>query len=119
MTPTEFKYVLILAHFKHFGEASANCNVGQPALSIALKKFGSGLGLDLLERSKSSVGILPLKEKIIRQTQCLLDKAQAIANIANSFGNRLNSPLYLSVIFTSGSYLFPRFVSSLQSAWDN
>ena len=91
MTPTEFKYVLILAHFKHFGEASAKCNVGQPALSIALKKFGRGLGLDLLERSKSSVGILPLKEKIIRQTQCLLDKTQAITNIAKSFGNRLNT----------------------------
>jgi len=73
----------------------------------------------LLERSKSSAGILPLKEKIIRQTQCLLDKAQAITNIAKSFEIRLNSPLYLSVIFTRGSYLFSRFVSSLQSAWDN
>ena len=55
MTPSEFKYVLSLAHFKHFGEAAANCNVSQPALSIALKKFESGLGFDLLERSKSSV----------------------------------------------------------------
>ena len=119
MTPSEFKYVLSLAHFKHFGEASAKCNVGQPALSIALKKFGRGLGLDLLERSKSSVGILPLKEKIIRQAQCVLDKAPAITNIAKSCGNRINSPLYLSVIFTIGSYLLPPFIPSLQSAWDN
>ncbi|HIG67611.1 MAG TPA: LysR family transcriptional regulator [Porticoccaceae bacterium] len=119
MTLTELKYVLSLAHSKHFGEAVANCNVSQPALSIALKKLESELGLDLLERSKSSVWVTPLGEKLIQQAQRVLNAESAITDIAKSGENRLNSPLNLGVIFTIGSYLFPPFIPSLHSAWDN
>ena len=38
MTLTELRYAIALAETKHFGHASAVCNVSQPTLSIAIKK---------------------------------------------------------------------------------
>jgi LysR family hydrogen peroxide-inducible transcriptional activator len=37
MTLIELRYVIALAETKHFGQASAKCNVSQPTLSIAIK----------------------------------------------------------------------------------
>jgi len=95
MTLTEIKYVVSLAHFKHFGEAAANCNVSQPTLSIAVKKLESALGIDLFERSQSSLCVAPLGEKISQQAQCVLDKASATTDIAKSGEHQLNSPLHI------------------------
>ncbi len=39
MTLTELRYAIALAETKHFGHASAMCNVSQPTLSIAIKKW--------------------------------------------------------------------------------
>ncbi|MBT4163464.1 MAG: LysR family transcriptional regulator [Porticoccaceae bacterium] len=119
MTLTEIKYVVSLAHFKHFGEAAANCNVSQPTLSIAVKKLESALGIDLFERSQSSVCVAPLGEKISQQAQCVLDKASATTDIAKSGEHQLNSPLHIGTTFSIGLCLFPHFIPSLQSARDN
>ena len=55
MTLTELRYITTLAQLQHFGQAAERCNVSQPTLSIAVKKLESELGVDLFERSKSSV----------------------------------------------------------------
>ncbi|MBT5388099.1 MAG: LysR family transcriptional regulator [Porticoccaceae bacterium] len=116
MTLTELRYITTLAQVSHFGHAAERCNVSQPTLSIAVKKLESELGVDLFERSKSSVRPTPIGEQIIAQSQRVLEEAAAIKDIATSGKDQLNSPLHVGAIFTIGPYLFPHFIPPLQKS---
>ena len=114
MTLTELRYITTLAQLQHFGQAAERCNVSQPTLSIAVKKLERELGVDLFERSKSSVRPTPIGEQVITQSQRVLEEAAAIRDIATSGKDQLNSPLHVGAIFTIGPYLFPHFIPPLQ-----
>ena len=116
MTLTELRYVVTLAQLQHFGKAAERCNVNQSTLSIAVKKLEGELGIELFERSKSSVRATPIGEKVISQSQRVLEEAAAIKDIAMSGKDQLNSPLHVGAIFTIGPYLFPHFIPQLQKA---
>jgi LysR family hydrogen peroxide-inducible transcriptional activator len=113
MTLTELRYITTLSQVQHFGQAAERCNVSQPTLSIAVKKLESELGVELFERTKSHVRPTPVGEKIIAQSQQVLEQAAAIKDIATSGRDQLNSPLHIGAIFTIGPYLFPNFVPCL------
>ncbi|MEZ8132201.1 MAG: LysR family hydrogen peroxide-inducible transcriptional activator [Polaribacter sp.] len=115
MTLTELRYIVTLAQSQHFGKAAQLCNVSQPTLSIAVKKLESELGVSLFERSKSNVRPTPVGQQIIQQSQRVLDEASTIKDIAKSGRNQLSTPLHIGAIFTIGPYLFPHFISPLQS----
>jgi len=116
MTLTELRYVVTLAQLQHFGKAAERCNVNQSTLSIAVKKLESELGIELFERSKSSVRTTPVGERVIAQSQRVLEEAAAIKDIAISGKDQLNSPLHVGAIFTVGPYLFPHFIPPLQKS---
>jgi LysR family hydrogen peroxide-inducible transcriptional activator len=116
MTLTELRYVVTLAQLQHFGKAAERCNVNQSTLSIAVKKLEGELGIELFERSKSSVRPTPIGEKVIAQSQRVLEEAGAIKDIALSGKDQLNSPLHVGAIFTIGPYLFPQFIPHLQKS---
>ena len=69
MTLTELRYIVTLSQVQHFGQAAERCNVSQPTLSIAVKKLESELGIDVFERSKNSVRLTPVGEKIVAPSQ--------------------------------------------------
>ena len=110
MTLTELKYIITLAQERHFGRAAEKCYVSQPTLSVAVKKLESELNVAIFERSKSSVSVTPLGEKIITQAQKVLEEARSIKEIATAGKDQLTSPLRLGAIFTIGPYLFPHLV---------
>lgn len=114
MTLTELRYIVTLSQAQHFGQAAERCNVSQPTLSIAVKKLESELGIEIFERSKSSVRPTPIGEKIVAQAQLVLEEAATIKDIASSGKDQLNSPLHVAAIFTIGPYLFPHFIPPLQ-----
>ena len=116
MTLTELRYITTLAQIQHFGQAAERCNVSQPTLSIAVKKLESELGVDLFERTKSHVRPTPVGERIIAQSQRVLEEAAAIKDIATSGKDQLNTPLHVGAIFTIGPYLFPTFIPHLQNS---
>lgn len=116
MTLTELRYVVTLAQLQHFGKAAERCNVNQSTLSIAVKKLEGELGIELFERSKSSVRPTPIGERVIIQSQRVLEEAAAIKDIAISGKDQLNSPLHVGAIFTVGPYLFPHFIPQLQTS---
>ena len=53
MTLTELRYIVTLARERHFGRAAEKCNVSQPTLSVALKKFEQRYGALLFERTST------------------------------------------------------------------
>lgn len=116
MTLTELRYIVTLAQVQHFGHAAERCNVSQPTLSIAVKKLESELGVDLFERSKSSVRVTPIGQSIVDQSQRVLEEAAAIKDIASAGKDQLGNPLHVGAIFTIGPYLFPHFIPALQKA---
>ena len=75
MTLTELRYIVTLAQERHFGRAAERCHVSQPTLSVAVKKLEDELDIPLFERSKSTVQVTPLGEKIVAQAQRVLEQA--------------------------------------------
>jgi len=114
MTLTELRYIVTLAQEQHFGRAAERCFVSQPTLSIAVKKLEEELGVALFERSKSRVQATPLGEKIVAQSNLVLEQTSAIKDIANEGKDQLSSPLRVGAIFTIGPYLLPHFIPELQ-----
>ena len=114
MTLTELRYIVTLAQEQHFGRAADRCHVSQPTLSIAVKKLEQELGVELFERSKSSVYPTPTGEKVISQAQRVLEEAMAIQDIASAGKDQLNSLLSIGAIFTIGPYLFPHMIPALR-----
>ncbi|MGB1090781.1 MAG: LysR substrate-binding domain-containing protein [Oceanobacter sp.] len=110
MTLTELKYIVTLAQERHFGRAAEKCFVSQPTLSVAIKKLEGELDIAIFERSKSSVSVTPLGERIVAQAQRVLEEARTIRELATSGKDQLASPLKIGAIFTIGPYLFPHLV---------
>ena len=116
MTLTELRYIVTVAQERHFGRAAEKCYVSQPTLSVAIKKLESELEVAIFERSKNSVTVTPLGERIVAQAQRVLEESRAIKDIASSGKNQLSTPLRLGAIFTIGPYLFPHLVPQIHSA---
>src|SRR5690554_2822030 len=113
MTLTELRYIVTLAQERHFGRAAEKCFVSQPTLSVAIKKLESELDIAIFERSKSSVSVTPLGERIVQQAQRVLEEARVIKELASSGKDQLSTPLKLGAIFTIGPYLFPHLVPQI------
>jgi len=113
MTLTELRYIVTLAQERHFGRAAERCFVSQPTLSVAVKKLEEELGVALFERSKSTVQVTPLGEKVVEQAQRVLEQASVIRELANEGKDQLSSPLRIGAIYTIGPYLFPYLIPEL------
>lgn len=114
MTLTELRYIVTLAREQHFGHAAEKCFVSQPTLSIAVKKLEEELGVALFERSKNSVRVTPVGDKVVQQAQRVLEQADTIKDLAMEGKDQLKSPLRVGAIYTIGPYLFPHLVSKVQ-----
>ncbi|RKR07212.1 LysR family transcriptional regulator [Kushneria sinocarnis] len=113
MTLTELRYIVTLAQERHFGRAAERCFVSQPTLSVAVKKLEDELGVALFERSKSTVQVTPLGERIVDQAGRVLEQANTIRELASEGKDQLSSPLRIGAIYTIGPYLFPHLIPAL------
>ncbi|MCP1314975.1 MULTISPECIES: hydrogen peroxide-inducible genes activator [unclassified Halomonas] len=113
MTLTELRYIVTLAQERHFGRAAERCHVSQPTLSVAVKKLEDELDTPLFERSKSTVQVTPLGEKIVIQAQRVLEQSSLIYELASAGRDQLANPLRIGAIYTIGPYLFPHLIPAL------
>jgi len=116
MTLTELRYIVTLASEKHFGRAAEKCFVSQPTLSVAVKKLEEELGVTLFERSKGHITVTELGQKLVLQSQKVLDQVGVIKDIAQEGKNQLGAPLRVGAIYTIGPYLFPHLMPELHRA---
>jgi len=114
MTLTELKYVVALAHERHFGRAAQKCFVTQPTLSLALAKLEDELGVKLFERNKNEVLVTARGQAIVEQARRVLDEVGKISHIAKGSQDQLSGALRLGVIPTIGPYLLPDLVPILR-----
>lgn len=114
MTLTELRYIVILSEEQHFGRTAERCHVSQPTLSVAVKKLEEELGIELFERTKTSVKPTVMGERIVLQARALLANTETIKAMADAGKDQLGSPLALGTIFTMGPYLLPQLIPHLQ-----
>ncbi|MDY0073964.1 MAG: LysR substrate-binding domain-containing protein [Thauera sp.] len=110
MTLTDLRYLVALAHERHFGRAAEKCHVSQPTLSVAVKKVEEELGIQLFERGAAEVKITETGRRIITQAEKVLMEANQIHEIAAAGKDPLAGPLRLGVIYTIGPYLLPQLI---------
>ena len=113
MTLTELKYIVAVAHERHFGHAAEACFVAQPTLSVAIKKLEEELGVMIFERGGAEISITPLGRKIVAQAELVLEQTAIIKEIATQNKNPLTGPLRLGIIYTIGPYLLPPLVKTI------
>lgn len=116
MTLTELRYVVAVAHHRHFGRAAAACHVSQPTLSVGIKKLEQELAVTLFERSAAEVTVTPQGQPIVDQALRVLEEVDTLKQMAASAQDPLVGPLRLGAIYTVGPYLFPDLIPELKKA---
>jgi len=114
MTLNELRYIVAVAQEKNFRRAAEKVFVSQPALSLAIQKLEEELGIQIFERSRTSVSFTPIGEMIVTQAQRVLEEAEQIKTLASQGRDQLIGKLKIGAIYTVGPYLFPELIPVLK-----
>ena len=99
MTLTELRYIVAVAEERHFGRAAQRCHVSQPTLSIAIKKLEEELAVSLFDRSGSEVMATHVGQRIVAQSQKVIDAANVIYTLASKAQDELDGALKFGANF--------------------
>lgn len=117
MTLQELRYLVALADRRHFVSAATACHVGQPTLSMQLKKLEDYLGVKLFERDRHHVRPTPIGMEIVERARIALGEVEQIRELARQARDPMDGPLRLGVIPTLGPYLIPYLLPALSVAF--
>ena len=117
MNLRDLEYLVALADTCHFGQAAERCCVSQPTLSGQIRKLEEELGVTLFERTKRSVETTPLGEAIIEQARRVLEQADALRQLAQTYQDPLVGPLRMGAIPTLSPYLIPLILKPLNKQY--
>jgi len=117
MNLRDLKYIVAVADTCHFGQAAERCFVSQPTLSGQVKKLEEELGVTLFERTKRSVEVTPLGDAIVAQARQVLEQADILRQLAQSYQDPLVGPLRMGVISTLSPYLMPLILKPLKKQY--
>jgi len=117
MNLRDLKYLVAVADTHHFGQAAERCFVSQPTLSGQIKKLEEELGVILFERDRRSVEITPVGGAIAAQARQVLEQADALRQLAQSYHDPLLGPLRMGAIPTLSPYLMPLILKPLKKKY--
>jgi len=117
MNLRDLKYLVAVADTHHFSQAAEQCFVSQPTLSGQIKKLEEELGVTLFERTKRSVETTPQGEAIVAQARQVLEQADALQQLAQSYHDPLIGPLRMGAIPTLSPYLMPLILKPLKKQY--
>jgi DNA-binding transcriptional LysR family regulator len=97
----QLEYLTALARERHFGRAAEACHVSQPALSAAIRKLESELGLTLVQRDQRYDDLTPEGRALLRWAQQAQASIDGLAAEAARLRQDLSGRLRLGVIPTA------------------
>ena len=107
----QLKYFLALVSTKNYTTAAEQCNVSQPALSMAIRKLEDELDLILIDRKSNPISLTEKGELIASQANKILEEIFIMGKLASELHlDKLNGSLKLSVIPTLAPYIIPLFI---------
>jgi DNA-binding transcriptional LysR family regulator len=101
MVLRQLEYLSALARERHFGKAAAACHVTQPALSVAIRKLETELGVELVRRGRRYDELTPPGRELLRWAQQTLASAEGLLSEAARLSGELSGRLRLGVIPTA------------------
>jgi DNA-binding transcriptional LysR family regulator len=90
----ELEYFIAVAEELHFGRAAASLLIAQPALSKAIRRLESRLGVQLFERSPRGVSLTPAGKALLDDGRLALSAVSTAARSARKAGTT-DAPLRL------------------------
>jgi LysR family transcriptional regulator, hydrogen peroxide-inducible genes activator len=114
MNLRDLKYIVAVAECHHFGQAAERCFVSQPTLSSQIKKLEDSLGVSIFERTNRSVEVTPVGESILAKAREVLERTNAIEQLAHTYQDPLAGPLRIGAIPTLSPYLMPSLFKPLK-----
>jgi len=107
----QLKYFLALASTKNYSTAAEQCNVSQPALSMAIRKMEEELDLVLIDRKSNPISLTEKGELIASQAIKIMEEMSIMGKLASELHmDKLNGSLRLSIIPTLAPYIIPLFI---------
>lgn len=119
MNIRDLRYLVAVADHRHFGKASFECFVSQPALSMQLQKLESELGVQLIERTTKKVLLTEVGENIVEYARKILTTVQDIEQVALAAQNPFSGPIHLGAFPTLAPFLLPKIARPIQKALPN
>lgn len=110
ITLTQLSYISAVAQCRNFGKAAKSCFVSQPTLSMQIQKLEEELEVILFDRSKKPVEPTAMGQKIIEQTQVVLQEALRIEELIKAEKGEISGSFKLGIIPTLTPYLLPLFL---------
>ncbi len=101
MVLRQLEYLSALARERHFGRAAAACHVTQPALSVAIRKLESELGIELVRRGRGYDELTPQGAELLQWARQTLASADGLLAEAARLTGELGGRLRLGVIPTA------------------
>lgn len=112
----QLEYLTELARQRHFRRAAETLGVSQPTLSTQLKSMEDRLGLELIERNRTSVLITPAGQKVVEIATRMLRDRQEIFDVAKAARTPLGGVLRLGLPSTIGPNLLPLLLPALHKS---
>ncbi|MEO0750337.1 MAG: LysR substrate-binding domain-containing protein [Pseudomonadota bacterium] len=116
LTLKHLRYFNALAKNLHFGRASAECAISQPALSIQIKELEAMVGAPLVERTSRQVRLTTLGEDFVGRARNILAAVDELDDLVRSSTEALTGRLRLGVIPTIAPYLLPGIAQTLAAS---
>ena len=112
-TLRQLEYLDAIKEARHFRKAAEKIGIGQPTLSTQISALEKRLGVQLVERSRSSVLLTPIGEKVLELGRVALRCAREIEEVAASHRGDFGGMIRLGLPPTIGPYLLPRMLPQL------
>jgi DNA-binding transcriptional LysR family regulator len=97
----QLEYLVALAREQHFGRAAAACHASQPALSAAIRKLETELGVPIARRGQRFSGFTPEGEEVVRWAHRILAERDALRTDLDRMRGGLTATLRIGAIPTA------------------
>lgn len=104
----DLHYFIEVANHKNFTKAAASVHLSQTALSKAVKKIETELGVELLDRSMRELKLTDAGQVVYNQALKALSTLDQLPNLLDDLMNLQSGELKLGIPPLIGTLFFPR-----------
>ena len=101
MSFKQFSYIIALSQERHFGRAAKRCNVTQPTLSTAIKRFEEELGVPIVRRGQRFVGFTAEGQRVLEWAERITADQDAMVQELSEMRDSLHGRLRIGAVPTA------------------
>lgn len=112
MTISQLEYVLSVAKYRNFTEASKYSFVTQPTLSMQIQKLEEELGIIIFNRKKKPIELTDIGKMIVEQAKLIVNESQRMTDIVDQQKGFVGGIFKIGIIPTILPTLLPMFLKT-------